>query len=133
MTYYTGTNDWKTETLDKTVRQSDSTTMTKVRRRSYARGPTYDFFGPPRGSPILLPTITRIHIIIVKNLSGMRRTTQLDSQVSLELAEDLRTRDSVAGLIVLDDGRLLVDLLGKVLLSEMHRQTSGLNGLTRYE
>ena len=61
------------------------------------------------------------------------RTTELDTEVPLELAEDLRTWDGLAGLIILDDGRLLVDLLCELLLRELLIQTGGLDSLLNCE
>lgn len=45
-------------------------------------------------------------------------TTKFDFQNALELAEDLRGRDSLSRLVILNDGRLFIDLLGKIFLSE---------------
>lgn len=46
----------------------------------------------------------------------MGRTTKLDTQRTLELSEDAGVWDGLAGLVLLDDGGLLVDLLREVLL-----------------
>lgn len=43
-------------------------------------------------------------------------TTKFDTKAALKLAENLGVGDSLARLVVLEDGRLLVDLLGEVLL-----------------
>lgn len=46
-------------------------------------------------------------------------TPQFDLQDPLELAQDLRVRNSLPTLVVLDDGRLLIDLLSNILLREL--------------
>lgn len=47
------------------------------------------------------------------------RTAELDTEHSLELAEDLGIGDGLSRLVVLEDGRLLVDTLGNILLGEL--------------
>ena len=90
-------------------------------------GPTYDFFGPPSFSPIPVPARHRQgqH----SRRQARIRTTELDTQCALELAEHLRVRDRLARLVVLDHGRLLVDLLREVLLGHLLLHACGLDGL----
>jgi hypothetical protein len=69
-----------------------------------------------------------------KNASSTRpctipHTTQFHAQCSFQLAEDLGIRDGFAGLVVLDDRRLLVDLLCEIFLRELLLHTGGLNSL----
>ena len=58
------------------------------------------------------------------------RTTKFHAQGALELAEDLGVRNGAARLVVLDDGRLLVDLLCEVLLRELLLLACGLDRLS---
>jgi hypothetical protein len=63
-------------------------------------------------------------------MSRAIHTTQLDSQRPLELAEDLGIRDGATRLVILDHGRLLVDLLRKVFLRKLLLLPGGLNRLS---
>ena len=56
-------------------------------------------------------------------------TTKLDSQGPLHLGENLGTRDSLSGLVILDDRGLLVDLLCEFLLCQLLVPTGSLDGL----
>ena len=55
--------------------------------------------------------------------------TELHAEHALELAEDLGVRDRAPRLVVLEHGRLLVDLLRDVLLRELLLHARRLHGL----
>lgn len=58
-----------------------------------------------------------------------KRTSELNPQHPLQLPQDLRVRDRPAGLVVLQDGRLLVDLLRYVFLRELQVEAGLGHGL----
>ena len=70
--------------------------------------------------PDLQTSISIAHIFI---RTGSEHTTQFDLECTLELTEDLRARDGLARLIVLNDGRLLIDLLCEVRLLQSQFKT----------
>ena len=57
------------------------------------------------------------------------RTTKLDAEYSLELAEDLGVGDGLARLVVLEDRRFLVYTGSNVLLGELFLETGCLHSL----
>lgn len=58
----------------------------------------------------------------------VKRTPQLHTKRALKLSQDLRIRDCLAGLIVLQHRLLLVDLGRDVFLRELELHTGGLHG-----
>lgn len=56
-------------------------------------------------------------------------TPKLHFKNPLELAQNLRVGDGLAGFVVLQHGRFLVDLLRQVLLRELKLLSCDLNGL----
>ncbi len=91
-------------------------------------GPNYGFFGPPNFSPIEEP---ERFISQVKRAGKAYKlhTTKFDTERSLELAQDLGIWDGPTRLIVLDHGRLLVDLLGEIFLRKLLLHTCSLDSL----
>lgn len=57
------------------------------------------------------------------------RTTKLDLQDTLKLAQDLRAGDGPPGFVFLNNRWLLVDLLRNVLLGQLKLLTSRLHSL----
>lgn len=70
-----------------------------------------------------------MRLTVAVEASGGIRTTEFHPESAFKLAEDLRVRDGLAGLVVLDDGRLLVYLLREVFLRELLLHACGLDGL----
>lgn len=60
-----------------------------------------------------------------------KRTPQLDAQDPLELAKDLRVGDRLPTLVILNDARLLVNLLGYVLLRQLALQPRSTHSLNK--
>lgn len=60
----------------------------------------------------------------LKHIRDGVHTTQLYLEHTLKFSKDLRVRDCLSGLVILDHGRLLIDLLCEILLSELLGETS---------
>jgi hypothetical protein len=65
----------------------------------------------------------------IKSEDTIVRTTKFNAKCSLELAEDLGIGDSLAGLVILQDGRLLVYTGSEILLGKLFLETGCLHGL----
>jgi hypothetical protein len=79
----------------------------------------------------LLPNVCTYQYVLLLNpwneLSVL--TTKFDAQNPLKLAEDLGIWYSLSRLVVLDDRRFLVRLLGQVFLSQLLLHACGLDSL----
>lgn len=92
----------------------------------------YDFFGPSIFFPISEPEAD-VNFAYERDEEREAHTTQFDTQDPLQLGEDLSVRNSFSGLVILDDGRLLVGLLSEFLLRQLFFHTSTLNSLLTHE
>lgn len=100
-----------------------------VTRKEEEAGPSQLGQGADKSHRLFLGTRGRSRL-------GQRRpdilATQLDAQSPFQLGKDLLGRDGLSALVVVDDGRLLVDFCSEVLLGHcwLFGETSLLHGLS---